>query len=77
MAEKESGGSGWAAFLAGIVLVAVIGLGFYAYTGGFERREVAETPIEMPDVTIEGPDIDLPDPPPPPEMPPQAEPAQQ
>jgi len=74
MAERESGGSSpWIAFLAGIVLVAVIGFGVFAYTGGLAEREVAEMRVEMPDVKINPPDIDLPEPPPAPQMPPSAE----
>ena len=74
MAEKESGGgsSPWIAFLAGILVVAVIGFGVYAYTGGLAEREVAEMQIEMPDVKIKPPEIDLPTPPPAPQMPPSA-----
>lgn len=65
MADNESGGgSGWTAFIAGIILVAVIGLGVYAYTGGLQQeREVANMQIDMPDVKIDPPDVDLPDPP--------------
>ncbi len=34
----KSDGSSWVAFLAGAVLVAIIALGFVAYTGGFNRE---------------------------------------
>lgn len=65
MAERESGGTGWTAFLAGIILVAVIGLGVFAYSGGFNGRQndVAQMQVEMPDVRVNPPDVDLPDPP--------------
>lgn len=76
MAEREGGGSApWVAFLAGIVLVAVIGFGVAAYTGALQPREQAQLELDMPDVKINPPDIDLPDPPPAPQMPPSAEPA--
>lgn len=74
MAEKEGGGSSpWVAFLAGIVLVGVIGFGVWAYQGGMMEREVADMQIEMPDVEINPPEIDLPEPPPAPQLPPSAE----
>ncbi|HRE45310.1 MAG TPA: hypothetical protein PKY87_15245 [Terricaulis sp.] len=73
MADPERrGGSGWTAFLAGIVLVAVLGLGVYAFTST-QQRDVADMQIEMPDVKITPPEIDLPEPPPAPQMPPSAE----
>ncbi|MGE0830932.1 MAG: hypothetical protein AB7O04_16485 [Hyphomonadaceae bacterium] len=54
--ENRSGGSSWLGFIAAILLVAVVGLGIYAYTGGMERQ-TASLEIEMPDA----PDIDLPE----------------
>lgn len=74
MADRESGGgsSPWVAFLAGIVLVAVVGFGVWAYTGGMAEREVAEMQIDIPDVKIDPPEIDLPEPPPGPQLPPSA-----
>jgi len=78
MAEREGGGSSpWIAFLAGIILVAVVGVGVVAYTGGFQPRETAQLEIDMPDVKVTPPDIDLPSPPPAPQMPPAAENAPQ
>lgn len=75
MADREGGGSSpWIAFLAGIVLVAVIAFGVVAYTGGMQQR-TAELEVNLPDTNINPPDIDLPDPPPIPTMPPSAEPA--
>jgi hypothetical protein len=56
MAERKSGGSSWLGFIAAILLVGVIGLGIYAYTGGMERQS-ASLEIYMPDA----PDIDLPE----------------
>lgn len=74
MAERESGGaSSWVAFLAGVILVAVVGFGVVAYTGGMERRETAELEFNLPDVKVNPPDINLPAPAP--SMPPTAEPA--
>lgn len=76
MAERTGGGSSsWVAFLAGIVLVAVVAFGVVAYTGGLQQHETAQLEVNMPDVKINPPDIDLPAPPPAPTMPPAAEPA--
>lgn len=74
MADREGGGSSpWVAFLAGIILVAVVAFGVVAYTGGLQQRETAQLELDMPDVKVNPPDIDLPDPPPAPQMPPAAE----
>jgi hypothetical protein len=76
MADREGGGgSGWLGFIAGIMLLAVIALGVYAYTGGFKNQETAQLDINAPDIDIDTPDIDLPEPPPAPQLPPSAEPA--
>jgi hypothetical protein len=73
MAEREGGGSSpWIAFLAGIILVAVIAVGIVAYNGGLAPRETAQLDVDMPDVNINPPDIDLPEAP---AVPPAAEPA--
>ena len=74
MAEREtSGGSSpGVAFLAGIILVAVVAFGVVAYTGGLQARETAQLELNIPDVKVNPPDIDLPDPPAP-TMPPSAE----
>jgi hypothetical protein len=71
MAEREtSGGSSpWVAFLAGSILVAVVAFGVVAYTGGLQERDTAELELNMPDVNVNPPDIDLPAP----TMPPSAE----
>lgn len=74
MAEREGGGSSpWVAFLAGIILVAVVAFGVVAYTGGLNQHETAQLEVNVPDVKINPPDIDLPSPPPAPAMPPTAE----
>jgi len=75
MAEREGGGSSpWVAFLAGIIIVAIIAFGVVAYTGGLNnQRETAQLEVNVPDVKINPPDIDLPSPPPAPTMPPSAE----
>lgn len=74
MAEREGGGSSpWVAFLAGIILVAVVAFGVVAYTGGLNQRETAQLEVDMSDVKINPPDIDLPAPPPAPSLPPAAE----
>lgn len=80
MADREGGGSSWIAFLAGIILVAIVAVGIIAYSGGLQPRQEAELEIETPninppDVNIESPDVDLPSPPPAPTTPPSAEPA--
>ena len=75
MAEREGGGgsSPWVAFLAGIILVAVVAFGVVAYTGGFNDRDTAELEFNVPDVEVNPPDIDLPEPPTEPVTPPTAE----
>lgn len=74
MADREGGGSSpWVAFLAGIILVAVVGFGVVAYTGAFQPREATQLEVDMPDVKVTPPDIDLPEPPPAPQLPPAAE----
>jgi hypothetical protein len=73
MAEREGGGgSPWVAFLAGIILVAVVAFGVIAYTGGLQQRETAELELNVPDINVNPPDIDLPEPPPAPVTPPTA-----
>jgi len=73
MADNEGGGSSapWVAFLAGIIIVALVGLGIAAYTGNLQQRnETAQLELNMPDVKVNPPDIDLPSPPPAPQLPP-------
>lgn len=75
MAEREGGGSSpWVAFLAGIILVAIIAVGIVAYNGGMQPRETAELELNVPDINVNPPDIDLPEPPPAPALPPTATP---
>jgi len=74
MAEREGGGSSpWIAFLAGIILVAVVAFGVVAYTGGLNQQRTADLELNVPDVKINPPDIDLPSPPPAPSLPTSAE----
>ena len=75
MADNEGGGgSGWTAFLAGIILVAIIAVGVVAYTGGFQQQQrTAQLDINMPDVKVNPPDVHLPSPPPAPQVPPAAD----
>lgn len=62
MAEREgSGASSWVAFLCGIVLVAIVAVGIVAYNGGIQPRETAQLEVNVPDVNIAPPDVDLPD----------------
>ncbi|HVV31960.1 MAG TPA: hypothetical protein VHC73_01930 [Vitreimonas sp.] len=78
MADNESGGggSGWLGFLAGIIVVALIGFAIYAYTGNQQPQRTAQVDLNVPDVNINPPDVHLPAPPPAPTVPPQAQPAQ-
>ena len=73
MANSESSGSsGWLGFLAGIIVVALIGFAIYAYTGNQQER-TAQLELSVPDVKINPPDVHLPAPPPAPTMPPRAQ----
>ena len=71
MAERENSTSPWAAFIAGIFLVAIVAVGVFAFNGGFERQQTAELELSVPDVNV--PEVDLPAPPPMPSLPPTAE----
>jgi hypothetical protein len=72
MAEREGSGSApWIAFLAGIVLVAIVAVGYFAYSGQ-RPQEQAELELNVPDVNVNPPDINLPEPPSP-NVPPSAE----
>ncbi|MGQ0532755.1 MAG: hypothetical protein ACT4OF_08720 [Caulobacteraceae bacterium] len=74
MAEREGDSSSpWVAFLAGIILVAIVAFGIVAYTGGLNQRETAELELNVPDVNVNPPDINLPEPPPAPVTPPSAD----
>jgi ABC-type lipoprotein release transport system permease subunit len=75
MAEREGGGSSpWVAFLAGIILVAIVAIGIVAYGGGFDRQQdTAQLEMNMPDVKVNPPDIDLPEPPSVPTAPPSGD----
>lgn len=75
MAEREGGGSSpWVAFLAGIILVAIVAIGIVAYSGGFNRQqETAQLEMNVPDVKVNPPDINLPEPPSAPTTPPSAD----
>jgi hypothetical protein len=62
MADNEGGGSSsWVAFLCGIVLVAIVAVGIVAYNGGLQPRETAELELNVPDVNVNPPDINLPE----------------
>lgn len=66
MAESNSGNSAtpWLAFLVGMVVVAILVVGFIAING-VPNQETAELDIDAP--RIEAPEINLPDTPAPPE----------
>lgn len=75
-ANGNSSSTPWIAFLAGIIIVAVLAVGYFAYSnGGLQPDRTADLEVNMPDVKINPPDIDLPEPPPAPALPPAAEPA--
>jgi len=51
MADDNNGGGGFTGVIIGALLVAMLGLGFFAYSGGFnEPTESAEIQIEAPEV---------------------------
>ena len=76
MADREGGGSSpWVAFLAGIFLVAIIAVGIVAYNGGLQRQETAQLELNVPDVKVNPPDIDMPELPAPQSPPDAAAPA--
>jgi len=75
MADNNSSGgtAPWVAFLAGIIIVALLGLGIAAYMGNLNRqRDNAQLELNMPDVKVNPPDVNLPSPPPAPQVPPAA-----
>lgn len=65
MADRDGNSSSpWIAFLAGIILVAVVALGIAAYTGNLSpRQETAQLELETPDINVNPPDVNLPPPP--------------
>jgi hypothetical protein len=50
MADDSGGGSGFMGVIVGALLIAVIALGVFAYTGGFNNTHTAEVKIEAPQV---------------------------
>jgi hypothetical protein len=55
MADDKGGGSGFTGIIIGALLVAVLGLGYFAYNGGFGGGgESAEIKIEAPEVPSGG-----------------------
>lgn len=51
MADDSGGGSGFMGVIIGALLIAVIALGVFAYTGGFNgNNRTAEIKIEAPEV---------------------------
>lgn len=73
MAERDGGGATpWIAFLVGIALVALVAVGVVAYTNPAHER--ANLEINLPEPKIVPPEIELPEPPPAPALPPQAAP---
>lgn len=64
MAEREGSSTApWLAFLVGIVLVAIVGFGIFAYSGSMQPERNAKLEVNMPDLKVNPPDIDLPSPP--------------
>jgi hypothetical protein len=73
MADREgSSSTPWIAFLVGVILVALVAVGYFVSTNRAPQEE-AKLEINMPE--MKAPDIDLPAPPPAPTLPPAAEPA--
>ncbi len=63
MADSEGkGGNSFLAFLVGGLLVAVIVIGVFVYTGGLPQQQPETLEVNMPDVKINPPDIDVPEP---------------
>lgn len=74
MSERQGSATPWIAFLVGVVLVAIVAVGFFAMNPA--QQEQAQLEVNLPDApNINPPDIDLPEPPPAPTLPPAAEPA--
>jgi len=59
--ENGGGGNGWLAFLVGGLLVAVMAIGAWVYSGWPPERETAQIELNVPDVNINPPDINPPD----------------
>jgi hypothetical protein len=51
MADTSSGGNGMMGVLVGILLVAVIVLGFYVYNGGIAQHHTLDIHVQAPNVT--------------------------
>ncbi|MBS0385592.1 MAG: hypothetical protein JSS00_09615, partial [Proteobacteria bacterium] len=62
MSDDEGGGSGWLGFLAGALVVVLIGAAIYLYAGRSQPR--AQLGLNAPSVKINSPDLPLPSPPP-------------
>lgn len=52
--DNGGGGSGFTGVIIGALLVAVLALGFFAYTGGFGGGETAEISVEAPEIPSGG-----------------------
>jgi hypothetical protein len=50
MADDSGGSSGFMGVIIGALLIAVLALGVFAYTGGFNNTRTAEIKIEAPEV---------------------------
>jgi hypothetical protein len=72
MADNDGGGgSGWLGFLAGALVVALIGAAIYLYAGAGRSQQQAQLELSVPNVKLNPPDVHLPSPPPAPAVPPQ------
>jgi hypothetical protein len=68
--QSRNGSSGWVAFIAGALIVALIG--FFAYSTSTIPQRTAQLDVNVPNVSINPPDVHLPSAPPAPVVPPQA-----
>ena len=51
MADDSSGGNGFLGVIVGMLLVAVVALGFYVYNGGFGVHHTLDVHVQAPNVT--------------------------
>ncbi|MBI3438649.1 MAG: hypothetical protein HY054_08385 [Proteobacteria bacterium] len=69
MVDREGDGSGWLGFIAGVVVVALIGVAIYTYADAGHPRQQAQIELNVHDVKLNPPDIHPPSPPPEPSVP--------
>lgn len=74
MAESnESSGTPWLAFLTGLLLMGILAVGYFVYTGSsMQPQRTAELQVNMPDINM--PNVSPPQTPPAPQGTPSTEP---